>query len=195
MPTMLTARVAAPRTASADPAATGETATMAGSSCRTRRSACHWSIDRTRCNGIWTIASSKPGRKGLATSSRGCSVMWAWALSTRLVRLACRPVSRADMKTITAMPTETPDMMNSVCMRPSRRKRSAAIHSNGIHLFMRNRPQTLAVGYGGVRPDHPVSRRESLGDLDLAAAAQSDLHRLTPRPAAVDLEHPGSRPL
>ena len=41
------------------------------------------------------------------------------------------------MKMMTPTPIATPTMMKIVCIRPSRRKRIAAIHSKGSQLFMR----------------------------------------------------------
>ena len=57
--------------------------------------------------------------------------MWDCEVSTRLMKFASSPASIADMNTMTATPIEMPPTMNTVCSRPSRRKRTAAIHSNG----------------------------------------------------------------
>ena len=57
--------------------------------------------------------------------------MWLCELTLRLTRLTCSPESSADMKTITDTPTPTPTMINRLCVRPSRKKRVAAIHSKG----------------------------------------------------------------
>ena len=62
--------------------------------------------------------------------------MWGCDVSTRLMKLACRLDSMADMKTMTATPIETAVTMKIVCIRPSFRKRSAVIHSNGVQRFM-----------------------------------------------------------
>ena len=60
------------------------------------------------------------------------------------MKFASRPASIADMKTMTATPMAMPPVMNAVCNRPSRRKRTAAIHSNGSQLRIRSRPQALS---------------------------------------------------
>ena len=61
----------------------------------------------------------------------GCEV------STRFRKFACRLDSIADMKTMTATPIDTATRMKIVCIRPSLRKRMAAIHSKGCQGFMR----------------------------------------------------------
>jgi hypothetical protein len=45
------------------------------------------------------------------------------------------PLSTADMNTITPTPIAMPLTMNSVCSRPSRRKRIATIHSKGSQVM------------------------------------------------------------
>jgi hypothetical protein len=55
----------------------------------------------------------------------------ATELRVRRMMLDCRPEIRADMNTITPTPMATPTKMNTVCIRPSRKKRMATIHSNG----------------------------------------------------------------
>ncbi len=131
MPISEIERLASPRTTSAEPVAAGDT---------TRT--CHWSIDLRRCNGACTVAPSRvPGRapdggpSARATSFGGSSWMCGCAVSTRRTKLACSPASSADMNTITPTPMAMPLTMNSVCIRPSRRKRSATIHSNGSQGF------------------------------------------------------------
>lgn len=64
---------------------------------------------------------------------------WGWEVSTRLIKFASRPASIADMKTITPTPIEMPPTMKMVCNLPSRRNRTAAIHSNGSQWFMAGR--------------------------------------------------------
>ena len=96
-----------------------------------RQHALRRALDR-RCLHLLGTASAGVARPRRVRRS------WIWGcdVSTRLMKLACSPASIADMKTMTATPIAMPLMMNIVCMRPSLRKRMAAIHSNGIQRFM-----------------------------------------------------------
>ena len=126
------ARLTSPCTARAAPDAVGAASTTSGIALTSAMIFCHWSIERTRWRGCWMMAAStEPFSTPSArvVSGSGMSTMWAWVLSTRCTKLACMPVSRADMKTITATPMATPIMMKAVCMRPSRMKRTQTIHS------------------------------------------------------------------
>ena len=116
----------------------GETPVTSGIANMRSRIFGHWSMDTTRWLGRWMIASSlgpTPSRSGRAIWSGGMSWICGCDVSTRLTKLACRPVSKADMKTITPTPMAMPLMMNMVCIRPSRRKRVAAIQVNGSQDF------------------------------------------------------------
>ena len=140
MPITVIDCVASPRTTKAGPVAVGDTATTSLRCCIWSRSFCHWSTELMRCEGICTVATTAcPGsgaRCGVATSLGRCSVRCGCELSTRLKILACMPARSADMKTMTPTPIATPEMMNSDCRRPSRRKRRAAIHSKGMKGFI-----------------------------------------------------------
>jgi hypothetical protein len=87
-----------------------------------------------------TIRPASIGCNGRAISSGGMSWMCGCVVRTRLRKFACRLDSIADMKTMTATPIATAVKMKIVCIRPSRKNRSAAIHSNGAHVFMVNEP-------------------------------------------------------
>ena len=120
---------------------------------------CHWSIERMRCSGFCTIAASATSpRSGRAASGGGKSTMCGCEESTRLTMLACCPASAADMKMITPTPIDTPTMMETVCSRPSRRKRLAAIHSNGSQSRMRHRAHAARPA-ASARPPAPPRRR------------------------------------
>lgn len=156
MPTTATALLALPRTTRAEPPATGDTSRTPGIARTCRATACHWSIDCSVCGGICTVApstspgrASVPWRSGRATWRGGSSWMWPWVDSTRWMKLCCRPVISADMNTITATPIATPATMNSVCSRPSRRKRIATIHSNGCQVGNMPGQSVRAVRAGG----------------------------------------------
>ena len=141
MPVRVIDRVASPRTASADPAAVGETAVTSGIAAISARTLGHWSIEISLCAGRWMVAASiSPRRRGRATSSGAVSWICGWDVRTRLMKLACRPDSMADMKTITATPMAMPMAMKIVCMRPSRRKRRPTMTSNGSQRFMARQP-------------------------------------------------------
>ena len=166
MPVKEMPRLALPRTARPEPAATGATTRTPGKAWIWAATARHWSIDFRRCNGGCTMAPSRPG--GPASGPpRSCRVScggasnwrWAWALSTRRMKLACRPDSKADMKTITATPMATPVMMNRVGRRPSRRKRSATIHSKGSQVRNIARPgaQGADAGRAAARTRAPAA--------------------------------------
>ena len=102
----------------------------------------HWSIEITRWLGRCTLASSNspaPPRSGRATWSSANSWICGCEVRTRLMKFASSPASIADMKTMTPTPMAIPPMMKRVCSRPSRKSRTAVIHSNGSHLFMAKR--------------------------------------------------------
>lgn len=66
------------------------------------------------------------------------------------------------MKTITPTPIAMPLTMNKVCVRPSRRKRSATIHSNGSQGFTRGTAiDERSAQRGGVTADTGRSRDPS----------------------------------
>src|SRR5581483_10351136 len=136
-----------------------------------------------RCTTASSNSPPLPPRSGRATWSGGINWICGCEVSTRLMKFASRPASIADMKTITATPIETPPIMNSVCSLPSRRKRTAAIHSNGNQWFMievswPNRAQALAGqqvrggGYG------EIALRRAAENLDVGIAADAEGHRL-----------------
>ena len=161
------ARLASPRTTKADPLAAGETTLTSGKALMSAATLCHWSMLLKRCRGDCTMLSSKVGlpewpRLGnaRATSLGGSSWMWACPVKTRLTKLACRPLSKADMNTITPTPIATPPMMKAVCTRPSRKNRRATHHSNGIQD---DKPTTAFSGWAGVFISRPGSRRAECG--------------------------------
>src|SRR5512134_3654182 len=192
MPCRLIERDASPRSANPGPEASGETAATARMARSSSTIFCHWSIERMRCSGFCTIAASASSpRSGRAASCGGSSTMCGCEESTRFTMFACCPESAADMKMITPTPIDTPTMIDTVCNRPSRRKRLAAIHSKGSQSRMRHRPQALA------RPDrragghHTLAGAQARADLDPAGAAQPELH-VAPYGAPVfDPQHPG----
>ncbi len=70
MPAIEIARLASPRTASAEPDMVGDTAVTSGMVLSWSRIFGHWSMERMRWLGRWTIASSNspgPPRSGRAT--------------------------------------------------------------------------------------------------------------------------------
>src|SRR5512139_2877138 len=111
------------------------------------------------------------------------------------MKLACSPASIADMKTMTPTPMAMPPMMKRVCRRPSRRKRTAVIHSNGSQRFMagsrQHGPQALAGQDARALRDREIAGDEPFGDFDMAVAAQAGLHRPLAGAAVPDAEHPG----
>src|SRR5512145_3292817 len=189
---MFTEREASPRTANAGPEASGETAATGPSARSSSTIFCHWSIERMRCSGFCTIAASAtPWRSGRAVSCGGKSTMCGCEDGTRFTMVACCPASAADMKMITPTPIETPTMIETVCSRPSRRKRLAAIHSKGSQSRMRHRSQA------GPRLDRRAGRHDAVpggepgADLDPAGAAQPKLHIAADSARAFHAQHPG----
>ena len=154
----------APRTASAEPDTTGATTRTPGIARICPATACHWSMDLSRCSGGCTVAASRAGsapRSGRVTSTGGSSWMWACAVSTRRMKLACMPLSNADMKTITPTPMAMPPMMKSVCKRPSRRKRTATITSKGSQVLR----MAAASAHRGSAGAHTLAVTHGLGPV------------------------------
>ena len=205
MPVSELLRPGLPRTARPEPAATGATTRTPGRAWICAATARHWSMDFSRCRGGCTMAPSMAGvwaagsalaadlgqvLGGPATGPpRSCRVTcWAgsnwtgaWALSTRRMKLACRPDSSADMKTITATPMATPVMMNRVCKRPSRRKRSATIHSDGSQVGNIGAPPAQGAGAAGAAEPAAARTRAPAATAAVWRAAQD--HRQPGRPA------------
>ncbi len=151
MPTSAIDLVALPRSAKPGPVTIGETAVTCGVRSSSGSTRSHWSMERRRCARGSTRAITAPVRGSttrLGTSSGGRTTMCACVDSVRSARLACRLFTSAVMKMITATPTVVPATMSSDCMRPSRRKRIATIHSNGIAPIARapriSRPRARA---------------------------------------------------
>ena len=121
MPTTDTERLASPRVIKAAPSTAGETTLTSGNCSSWSITLCHWSMPWARCSGICTVAASRAssGQSGaapvgetrlLAASSSIC----AWPVSTRFTKLACKPVSNADIKIMTATPMAMPTTINKV---------------------------------------------------------------------------------
>ena len=113
--------------------------------------------------------------------------MWAWVPRVRWMTLACKPVIRAVMKTITAEPTAMPKVISSVCMRLSSRKRRAIFHSVHSESARRMRSVLAAAGDGlyarphalaffGVADQHQIAGRQPLADLAGRRAQHSQSH-------------------
>ena len=201
MPVSEMPRPALPRTARPEPAATGATTRTPGRAWICAATARHWSMDFSRCRGGCTMAPSMAGvwaaGSALATDlgqvlggpatgpPRSCRVTcWAgsnwtgaWALSTRRMKLACRLDSSADMKTITATPMATPVMMNRVCKRPSRRKRSATIHSKGSQVGNIGAPPAQAAGAAGAAEPAAARTRAPAATAAVAGSTRSPAAR------------------
>ena len=214
MPVSELLRPALPRTARPEPAATGATTRTPGRAWICAATARHWSMDFSRCRGgctmapsmagVWAAGSalaadlgqvlvgpaSGPPRSCRVTCWAGSNWTWAWALSTRRMKLACRPDSSADMKTITATPMATPVMMNRVCKRPSRRKRSATIHSEGSQVGNIGAPPAQGAGAAGAAEPAAARTRAPAATAAVAGSTRSP----AARPSSTSAHPPLRRP-
>ena len=79
MPASVTARLASPRTTSAEPPAAGETTRTRVIVRNWATMACHWSIEVTRCSGGCTIAThAYPPAVACAERARDCFAGSSW---------------------------------------------------------------------------------------------------------------------
>ena len=124
MPVRVIERLASPRTASAEPVMVGETIVISGHAAQLSPDLLPLvdradALDRALDDRARRPEPAQVGASGRATSSGGMSWMWGCDVSTRLMKLACRLASIADMKTMTATPIATAVTMKIVCIRPS----------------------------------------------------------------------------
>ena len=132
---IVTVLLASPRMAKPGPDTIGE---IAG--CRAWRrapaSACHWSIERSRCARACTCGTRSVPAPVLAQRARhflrGLMHDVRLRAERALDRVRLQAEDSAVMKMTTAMPMAVPPTISSVCKPPSRRKRSATIHSKAM---------------------------------------------------------------
>ena len=146
---------------------------------------CHWSIERMRCAGA---ARSRPDNRSVAGSRErprhllgrqswmcGCDV------STRWMKLACRPASIADMKTMTRDADrdggKDEQRLHSPFAQEAQR-RDPLEGSHGSWLAVRRRRERAPSRplRSRCRRQHQFAGLQALEDFRFAGADQSSLH-------------------
>jgi hypothetical protein len=135
-PSSTTLLLLLPRAAKAGPLTTGDTASTPGVAAASAAMRSHWSTERRRCSRGCTSAATAWSARGVTTrcvaSSSGLITTWACEPSTLSMMVPCSWLMSCVRKMITATPPVTPARISALCMRPSRRKRSATSSSKGI---------------------------------------------------------------